>query len=68
MQVPKRQGKTAAAGRTFMKHLRAALSAVFALISFTAMAADYPAPKQGEWTFKDFKFHSGEVLPELRLH
>jgi homoserine O-acetyltransferase len=48
--------------------LRATLSALFALISFAAMAADYPAPKQGEWTLKDFKFHTGEVLPELRLH
>jgi homoserine O-acetyltransferase len=51
-----------------LKRLRATLSALFALISFAAMAADYPAPKQGEWTLKDFKFHTGEVLPELRLH
>jgi homoserine O-acetyltransferase len=51
-----------------MKHLRAALSAALALISFAALAADYPAPKQGEWIAKDFKFHTGEVMPELRLH
>jgi homoserine O-acetyltransferase len=51
-----------------MKHLRIALSAAFALISFAALAADYPAPKQGEWIAKDFKFHTGEVMPELRLH
>jgi homoserine O-acetyltransferase len=51
-----------------MKVLRAALSAVFALVSFAAVAADYPAPKQGDWTAKDFKFHTGEVMPELRLH
>ena len=51
-----------------MKQLRAALSAAFALVSFAALAADYPAPKQGEWTIKDFKFHTGEVMPELRLH
>jgi homoserine O-acetyltransferase len=55
-------------GRTIMKQLRAALSAAFALVSFAALAADYPAPKQGEWTIKDFKFHTGEVMPELRLH
>jgi homoserine O-acetyltransferase/O-succinyltransferase len=46
----------------------AALSAAFALSSFTAMAADYPAPKQGDWIAKDFKFHTGETMPELRLH
>src|SRR3954452_10079629 len=51
-----------------MKLLRAALSAAFALISSTAFAADYPAPKQGDWVAKDFKFHTGEVMPELRLH
>src|SRR3954463_3644582 len=51
-----------------MKLLRAALSAVFAFVSFAALAADYPAPKQGDWIAKDFKFHSGEVMPELRLH
>jgi homoserine O-acetyltransferase len=51
-----------------MKMLRVALSATFALTSFTALAADYPAPKQGDWIAKDFKFHSGETMPELRLH
>src|SRR4051794_31987746 len=51
-----------------MKLLRAALSGAFALISSIAFAADYPAPKQGDWIAKDFKFHTGEVMPELRLH
>src|SRR5258706_9824170 len=51
-----------------MKFLRAALSAAFALTSFAALAADYPAPKQGDWIAKDFKFHTGESMPELRLH
>ena len=32
------------------------------------MAADYPAPKQGSWIAKDFKFHTGDTMPELRLH
>jgi homoserine O-acetyltransferase len=47
---------------------RAALSALFALVSFAALAADYPAPKQGDWIARDFKFHSGETMTELRLH
>ena len=51
-----------------MKCWRAALSVVFAMTSFTAMAADYPAPKEGDWIARDFKFHTGEIMPELRLH
>ena len=51
---------------------RAALSVgfviVFAMTSFAALAADYPAPKRGDWIAKDFKFHTGETMPELRLH
>ena len=47
----------------------AALSAAaLALTTVTAFAADYPAPKQGEWIARDFKFHTGETMPELRLH
>ncbi|MBR0904840.1 alpha/beta fold hydrolase [Bradyrhizobium liaoningense] len=46
----------------------AALSAVLLSIATSTWAADYPAPKQGDWTAKDFKFHTGEVMPELRLH
>jgi homoserine O-acetyltransferase/O-succinyltransferase len=48
--------------------LRAALCAAFVMTSFAAAAADYPAPKQGDWIAKDFKFHTGATMPELRLH
>lgn len=41
---------------------------VYLLIAFPAWAADYPAPKEGDWVVRDFRFHTGEVLPELRLH
>jgi homoserine O-acetyltransferase len=51
-----------------MKRIRAALSAAFMMVSVTAMAADYPAPKQGDFIARDFKFHTGEVMPEVRLH
>jgi homoserine O-acetyltransferase len=51
-----------------MIRLCAALAAAFVSISVTAMAADYPAPQDGEWIAKDFKFHTGEIMPELRLH
>jgi homoserine O-acetyltransferase/O-succinyltransferase len=51
-----------------MRTSRAAVSAIFAMTSLTALAADYPAPKQGDWIARDFKFHTGETMPELRLH
>jgi len=31
-------------------------------------AAAYPAPTEGDFTIKNFKFASGETLPELRIH
>src|ERR1700694_4378849 len=55
-----------------MKYSRAALAVLLAVIlatnCFAALAADYPAPKQGDFIARDFKFHTGETMPELRLH
>jgi homoserine O-acetyltransferase len=48
-----------------MKRVLVAL--ILAFIAAPAIAADYPAPKAGEWVARDFKFHTGEVMPELRL-
>jgi homoserine O-acetyltransferase len=31
-------------------------------------AADYPPPLPGDYLIRDFHFHSGETLPELRIH
>jgi homoserine O-acetyltransferase len=31
-------------------------------------AADYPTPTEGDFTIRNFRFTSGETLPELRLH
>ena len=42
----------------------AALSIV-ALLSGAAAAAE---PQQSDFVIKDFRFHTGEVLPELKLH
>jgi homoserine O-acetyltransferase/O-succinyltransferase len=39
-----------------------------AVTSMPAGAADYAAPQEGTWIVRDFRFHTGEVLPELRLH
>ena len=41
---------------------------LLALASAASIAADYPAPHEGSWVVRDFKFHTGAVLPELRLH
>jgi homoserine O-acetyltransferase/O-succinyltransferase len=52
-----------------MKLLRACVAAIaFALITLPASAADYPAPKEGSFVARDFRFHTGEVMPEIRLH
>src|SRR4029434_978528 len=39
-----------------------------ALTAVPSRAADYPAPTEGSWVVRDFRFHTGETLPELRLH
>jgi len=39
-----------------------------ALTAIPSLAADYPAPREGDWVVRDFRFHTGEILPELRLH
>ena len=51
-----------------MKTFKAINVLAFVLPSIMAAAADYPAPRQGEWIARDFKFHTGEVMPELKLH
>src|ERR1051325_9867924 len=38
------------------------------LVTNFAPAADYPTPTEADFTIRDFKFQSGEILPELRLH
>ncbi len=38
------------------------------LVAASAFSAEYPAPVEGDFVLKDFKFRSGETLPELRLH
>lgn len=45
-----------------------AMTLVAALLTpAVAGAADYPAPKQAQWIARDFKFHTGETMGELRL-
>jgi homoserine O-acetyltransferase len=51
-----------------MRKLAIALAACAAFLAPAAMAAPAVAPKEGDFVVRDFKFRSGETLPELRLH
>ncbi|RYF64374.1 MAG: hypothetical protein EOO22_24460, partial [Comamonadaceae bacterium] len=44
------------------------LAVLFGLAALPALAADLPGPKEADWIARDFRFHTGEVLPEVRLH
>lgn len=46
---------------------RAMLLAGFLFATLPAMPAEYPAPREATWVARDFRFHTGEVMPELRL-
>ncbi len=51
--------------------LRAAYSvciAGFALLAFTAHAADFAVPKEASAIIKNFRFNTGELMPELRIN
>jgi homoserine O-acetyltransferase len=50
-----------------MKFLQAAAVFAFVFAPLTASAQNYPEPQQHTWAAKDFKFHTGEVMPELRV-
>ncbi|MBE9605316.1 alpha/beta fold hydrolase [Acetobacteraceae bacterium H6797] len=47
--------------------LGAATAAVTLAAGQAALAADAPQPVDGTWVAKDFRFHTGQVLPELKL-
>ena len=44
------------------------LIGVLSLFALPALAADYPVPSEADWVAQDFKFHTGEVMPAIRLH
>jgi homoserine O-acetyltransferase/O-succinyltransferase len=52
--------------RTTMRIMLGALPAVLLIAS--AQAADVPPAQEAEVTLRDFRFHTGETLPELRMH
>ncbi len=44
------------------------LVTILALLALPAAAAEYPQAEEGVWVVRDFRFHTGEGLPELKLH
>jgi len=46
----------------------AAVAAMLALSVGGANAAPYPVPQEADWVARDFKFHTGETMAEVRLH
>ena len=49
--------------------MRCPLAAAFLLAAVRFVGAgDYPAPAESDYAIRDFKFTSGETLPELRIH
>jgi homoserine O-acetyltransferase len=47
---------------------RPILAAFLTLFALPALAAEFPTPKEGDWTARDFRFHTGDVIPALHLH
>jgi len=45
-----------------------ATAAIFLALTSLCAAADFPAPKEGTFIARDFKFHTGEAMAELKLH
>ena len=39
-----------------------------ALVALSAWAAEYPTPKEASWVARDFRVHTGEVMPQLQLN
>jgi homoserine O-acetyltransferase len=54
--------------RSFLGFLAAALVGVLSLASPSVGQQTVPGATEGDFVLHDFKFHSGESLPELRLH
>ena len=52
----------------FAKKLLQTTALLLCVFTLTSHAQNSVAPKEGTWVVKDFRFHTGEMLPELKLH
>jgi homoserine O-acetyltransferase/O-succinyltransferase len=55
------------AGRAPSRALRFA-GPLFVLLAISARGAEVPRPQPGDHVVRDFKFQSGDTLPEVRMH
>jgi homoserine O-acetyltransferase len=44
------------------------LALFLSLFVSSSIAAEFPTPIESDWIIRDFRFHTGETLPELRIH
>jgi len=51
-----------------MKFRLTVLTLALTIICPPAFAADYPAPKEGTFMVKDYRFKSGERMAEIKMH
>ncbi len=51
-----------------MHRIATLFAALLFCVALPAFAANYPDPKEGSWVARDFRFHTGEVMPEVTLH
>lgn len=50
-----------------LRLLRLAVAGL-AWLACAAFAQNHPAPREGSWVAKDFRFHTGQVMPEMRMN
>src|SRR4051794_15696505 len=48
--------------------MRKLVALLFLAVSGPSVAVGYPEPTQADHVLRDFRFASGETLPELRIH
>jgi homoserine O-acetyltransferase/O-succinyltransferase len=65
-RIPRRLGRGSIAAALVASLLAA--TGTGAAAAEAPAAASYPPPAQGDFLLKDFRFASGESLPELRIH
>jgi homoserine O-acetyltransferase/O-succinyltransferase len=53
---------------TLREGIRGSFLLLFLFVAVTAQAAPYPEPVHGDFVVRNFRFASGEALPELKSH